>query len=97
MRLVVLRCTESELGGRMIDASLTNTILPNISREFLGWMMGKRAVCGVEAMVINSDFKYFFPQVENSWEMLERLLVFALPRLMLVCIVMFLILSKEYQ
>ncbi len=35
VRLIVGRCTESESGGRMIDAILTNTMLPAISREFL--------------------------------------------------------------
>ncbi len=39
VKLVVSRCTESESGGRMIDAILTNTMLPDISREFLLRMM----------------------------------------------------------
>ena len=33
VKLVVSRCTESESGGRMIDAILTNTMLPDISRR----------------------------------------------------------------
>jgi len=42
VKLIVSRCTEVESGGRMIDAILTNTILPEISHEFLkrtmeGW------------------------------------------------------------
>ncbi|MEO8857667.1 MAG: type VI secretion system ATPase TssH, partial [Burkholderiaceae bacterium] len=39
IKLVVSRCTESESGGRMIDSILTNTMLPDISREFLTRMM----------------------------------------------------------
>jgi uncharacterized protein with von Willebrand factor type A (vWA) domain len=39
VKLVVSRCTESESGGRMIDAILTNTMLPDISREFLQRML----------------------------------------------------------
>ncbi|HEY9029417.1 MAG TPA: type VI secretion system ATPase TssH, partial [Burkholderiaceae bacterium] len=35
VKLVVSRCTETESGGRMIDAILTNTMLPDISRAFL--------------------------------------------------------------
>jgi type VI secretion system protein VasG len=35
VKLIVSRCTEIESGGRMIDAILTNTVLPAISREFL--------------------------------------------------------------
>src|SRR5438874_143947 len=37
--LVAKRCTELESGGRMIDAILTNTVLPKISKEFLTRMM----------------------------------------------------------
>ena len=35
VKLIVSRCTEVESGGRMIDAILTNTVLPELSREFL--------------------------------------------------------------
>ena len=34
VKLIVSRCTEVESGGRMIDAILTNTVLPAISRVF---------------------------------------------------------------
>ena len=33
--LVTGRCTEVESGGRMIDAVLTSTLLPQLSRELL--------------------------------------------------------------
>ena len=36
---IVSRCTEQESGGRMIDAILTNTILPEVSRRILISMM----------------------------------------------------------
>src|SRR5437762_4137407 len=39
VKLVVSRCTELESGGRMIDAVLTNTLLPQISQEMLTRMM----------------------------------------------------------
>jgi type VI secretion system protein VasG len=35
IKLITSRCTELESGGRMIDAILTNTVLPKISEEFL--------------------------------------------------------------
>ena len=60
MKLVVSRCTESESGGRMIDAILTNTMLPDISREFLTRMMGGTAVGGVEVGVKDGEFEYSF-------------------------------------
>jgi type VI secretion system protein VasG len=33
--LIASRCTEVESGGRMIDAVLTNALLPQMSRELL--------------------------------------------------------------
>jgi type VI secretion system protein VasG len=60
VRLVVSRCTESESGGRMIDAILTNTMLPDISREFLMRMMEGSPVETVRVVVANGDFSYSF-------------------------------------
>ena len=47
VKLIVSRCTELESGGRMIDAILTNTVLPQISREFLTRTMAGAALTGV--------------------------------------------------
>ena len=33
--MIKARCTEIESGGRMIDAILTNTLLPELSRDLL--------------------------------------------------------------
>ena len=44
VKLIVSRCTELESGGRMIDAILTNTVLPRISEEFLRRMMEGRPI-----------------------------------------------------
>jgi type VI secretion system protein VasG len=60
IKLVVSRCTESESGGRMIDAILTNTMLPDISREFLTRMMDGDAVGGVTVAVKDGEFDYHF-------------------------------------
>ena len=60
VKLVVSRCTESESGGRMIDAILTNTMLPDISREFLNRMIEGRPVAGVQVGVKEGDFGYTF-------------------------------------
>jgi type VI secretion system protein VasG len=62
VKLVVSRCTESESGGRMIDAILTNTMLPDISREFLGRMMEGREIAGVNVNVADGQFAYDFAQ-----------------------------------
>jgi len=60
VKLVVSRCTESESGGRMIDAILTNTMLPDISREFLNRMMEGKAIERVQVIVENGAFGYQF-------------------------------------
>ncbi len=60
VKLVVSRCTESESGGRMIDAILTNTMLPEISREFLTRTMQGTAIQGVTVGVADGEFSYSF-------------------------------------
>jgi type VI secretion system protein VasG len=60
VKLVVSRCTESESGGRMIDAILTNTMLPSISREFLERMMRGEPITKVDVEVRETDFHYDF-------------------------------------
>ena len=60
VKLVVSRCTESESGGRMIDAILTNTMLPDISREFLTRMMEGQAIERVQVGVADGGFTYQF-------------------------------------
>ena len=54
------RCTELESGGRMIDAILTNTVLPRISEEFLKRMMAGTPVKSVGLAVADGDFAYNF-------------------------------------
>jgi len=60
VKLIVSRCTEVESGGRMIDAILTNTVLPAISREFLSRTMAGAALTGIRLAVENGDFAYHF-------------------------------------
>jgi type VI secretion system protein VasG len=60
VKLVVSRCTESESGGRMIDAILTNTLLPDISREFLERMLVGRPLTKVAVGVAEGSFRYTF-------------------------------------
>jgi type VI secretion system protein VasG len=58
--LIVSRCTEVESGGRMVDAILTNTVLPAISREFLLRTMAGSALNGVRLAVAHGEFDYQF-------------------------------------
>jgi type VI secretion system protein VasG len=60
VKLIVSRCTEVESGGRMVDAILTNTVLPAVSREFLTRTMAGAALGGVRLAVANGDFDYRF-------------------------------------
>jgi len=60
VKLVVSRCTESESGGRMIDAILTNTMLPDISREFLTRMMEGKPIERVHVGTTEGGFAYQF-------------------------------------
>ncbi|XXF09009.1 type VI secretion system ATPase TssH [Pseudomonas sp. D2-3] len=58
--LVVSRCTENESGGRQIDAILTNSMLPDMSREFLGRLLEGKPLAGVQVSVQNQDLHYEF-------------------------------------
>lgn len=56
--LIVSRCTELESGGRMIDAILTNTVLPRLSTEFLTRLIEGNPVKQAHLSVENSEFSY---------------------------------------
>jgi type VI secretion system protein VasG len=60
VKLIVSRCTEVESGGRMIDAILTNTVLPEISHEFLKRTMEGSTLKGVRLNAANGNFVYQF-------------------------------------
>jgi type VI secretion system protein VasG len=60
VKLIVSRCTQLDSGGRMIDAILTNTVLPAISQEFLSRTMTGTALNGVRLAVADGDFAYLF-------------------------------------
>lgn len=56
--LIARRCTEIESGGRMIDAILTNSILPDISRRMLEAIGRGIAVRTVRLSVIDDQIDY---------------------------------------
>lgn len=60
VELVASRCTEVESGGRMIDAILTNTMLPAISHEFLSRMMLGQPIAGLHVRAADGEFRYEF-------------------------------------
>jgi type VI secretion system protein VasG len=60
VKLIASRCTEPESGGRMIDAILTNTMLPTISAAFLNRLLEGSKVAGVRVGVADGDLAYTF-------------------------------------
>jgi len=56
--LIVARCTEVESGGRMVDAILTNTVLPRISQELLAASVDGRRVTTIALDASGGEFEY---------------------------------------
>ncbi len=62
--LIASRCTQLESGGRMIDAILTNTILPAISEELLTRLIDGRGAARVHVSVEGGEFAYAYDPEE---------------------------------
>ncbi len=60
VQLILDRCNELESGARVVDAILTNTVLPTISQEFLNKMMKGEPMTAIRISVENSEFSYQF-------------------------------------
>ncbi|MES9831278.1 MAG: type VI secretion system ATPase TssH [Candidatus Thiodiazotropha sp. DIVDIV] len=60
IKLIISRCTEVESGARMVDAILTNTMLPEISRHILIEKMEGRPIGNIRIGVENDEFSYNF-------------------------------------
>lgn len=60
LKLIASRCTEMESGGRMVDAILTQTLLPEISRELLNRLMEGKTVGQVQVTSTDGQFNYGF-------------------------------------
>jgi type VI secretion system protein VasG len=58
--LIASRCTELESGGRMVDAILTQTLLPEISRELLNRLMEGMPPQKVGVTVKDGSFAYTY-------------------------------------
>jgi type VI secretion system protein VasG len=60
VKLIVKRCNNAESGGRIIDAILTNTVLPRVSIEYLSRTAEGGGLKSVKLGVANDDFSYAF-------------------------------------
>ncbi|MBI5276031.1 MAG: type VI secretion system ATPase TssH [Burkholderiales bacterium] len=58
VQLVASRCTEVESGGRMIDAILTNSVLPRLSEFVLNRMIERKPIARIDIAVQDKDFTY---------------------------------------
>ena len=58
VKLIAARCNEPESGGRMIDAIMTNTMLPAISAAFLNRLLEGGAITRVHVGATDSEFTY---------------------------------------
>jgi type VI secretion system protein VasG len=60
LELISQRCTELERGARMVDALITNTILPDIGREFLSRLANGTPATRVHVNTADGSFAYAF-------------------------------------
>ncbi len=58
--LIAKRCTELERGARMVDALITNTLLPEIGREFLNRLVAGSNIRRVHVGATDKDFTFAF-------------------------------------
>ncbi len=60
VNLIASRCTEVESGGRMVDAILTQTLLPEISKSLLTRMTEGVPIAEIGITTADSNFAYSF-------------------------------------
>ncbi len=60
INVIAERCGEVESGARVVDAILTNTVLPKISQEFLTRMMQGEKIERVQVSIEDGEFRYGF-------------------------------------
>lgn len=58
--LIVERCRTIESGGRMVDAILTHTVMPRISRAILQATLEGRTLSSIEVRAADGEFAYRF-------------------------------------
>lgn len=58
VNLIVKRCTEVESGGRMVDAILTNTVLPHVSQKLLQSAISGQFISTLKLGALDGEFIY---------------------------------------
>jgi len=62
VKLILERCTELESGARVVDAILTNTVLPAVSHAYLTNMMNGKSIKEIQISVKDGQFYYQFSE-----------------------------------
>ena len=60
MSYLVDQCKDPDSGGRMVDNIITNTILPDLSREVLSRMVSQTPIKTVEIVMKDGQIGYDF-------------------------------------
>jgi len=60
MAYMVEQCKDPDSGGRMVDNIITNTILPDLSREVLSRMVAQTPMSKVEVVMKDGAIGYDF-------------------------------------
>ncbi len=55
---IVAQCNDPDSGGRMIDNIMTNTLLPELSRQFLNRSLEKQEITAARVDVRDGKFDY---------------------------------------
>ncbi|CCG18390.1 type VI secretion system ATPase TssH [Taylorella equigenitalis] len=66
IKLIVSRCTQVESGGRMVDAILTNTVLPNVSHKILEGTTSGQTITSLSLDAKDGEFVYDYTEVPNK-------------------------------
>lgn len=64
--LIARRCTELERGARMVDAIITNQLLPEMSREFLSRLADGRKIERIHVSTKNYEFTFDYNAPTNE-------------------------------
>ena len=62
VKLIVSRCTEVESGGRMVDAILTNTVLPHVSQKLLESTIAGETIAALNLDAQDGEFVYQYSE-----------------------------------
>ena len=68
VNVIASRCGEVESGAGVVDAILTNTVLPNISQEFLTRMMQGEKIDRVQVSLSMGLSRWFFLRVAGLFQ-----------------------------